>query len=295
MKRFKFYLPVALFLGLIGNAQAQEQLSQDSTQLLFDDNGAFTQIKVTPEDVATKIVTINPRNDDVLWRKTVLRVVDLRELQNRPLYYPAEDLEEISQKNLFGIIYSHVLDGSLTAYKSQVNLTQTYVPTFTPQNVFNVEEHLDVTNLRYNFEDTWSRVNAMTPGVVKYYIQVVTYIDKSTSVFKSKILAIAPLYDENYNRSLPEVRTGVFFWVPYERLRPFLQEEFIKMNGRNTMPLIDFDNFFIGEYYDSYIIKDYDITSNDIDKNLEDPIEIRKQQDRVEAEILDVEQDLWSY
>ncbi|MDR2684965.1 MAG: hypothetical protein LBB53_06255, partial [Prevotellaceae bacterium] len=120
MKNFKFYyLPLIALVLAIGSVQAQEQLSQDSTQMFFDNNGAFTQIKVTSEDVAKKIITINPRNDDVAWKKTVLRVIDLRELQNRSLYYPAEDLEEISQKNLFSIMFSHVLDGSLTAYKSQ--------------------------------------------------------------------------------------------------------------------------------------------------------------------------------
>jgi len=295
MKRLKFYLPIALMFCVLGGVQAQQQLSEDSTQMFFNEFGSLTQIKVEPEDVAKKIITINPRKDDVIWEKVVLRVIDLRELQNRPLYFPADDLEPTSQKNLFSIIYSNVLDGNLTAYKSQRNPLQTYVPTWTSENVLNVEDHLDATELRYLSETTWDRVNIMTPGVIKYYLQVATYFDKATSEFKSKLLAIAPLYDENYNPLYPEIRTSVYFWVPYDKLRPFLMEEFIKMNGRNTARLIDFDYFLANEQYDSYIIKDYDITANDVDVSIDDPLAIRQEQDRIEADILDFEIDLWSY
>jgi gliding motility associated protien GldN len=295
MKRLKFYLSVAVLFSILGSVQAQQKLSEDSTQLFFDDFGTLTQIKVEPQDVAKKFIKINPRIDDIAWQKKVLRVIDLRELQNRPLYYPSDDMEPTSQKNLFAIIYSHVLDGTLTAYKSQSNPDQTYVPTFTPENVFNVEEHLDATNLRYLTEDNvWARVNWMAQGVVKYYLQIVTYFDKSTSEFKSKIIAIAPLYDERYNAKT-DIRTSVFFWVSFEQLRPFLMEEFVKMSGRNTTPIIDFDYFLVNGEYDSYIIKDYDVTGKDIDKDIKDPLMIRQEQDRIEAEILNFEQDLWSY
>jgi len=297
MKRLKFYLPIALIFCVLGGVQAQERLSEDSTQMFFDDFGTLTQIKVTPEDVARKIIKINPRIDDVAWKRQVLRVIDLRELQNRPLYFPNEDLEPTSQKNLFSIIYSNFLDGTLTGYKSRRNNDQTYVPTWTPENVVNVEEHIDAIGLRYYTETTWDRVNVMTPGVIKYYVQVVTYFDKATSEFKSKILAIAPLYDEKYNAPVyaDEIRTGVYFWVRFDDLRPFLMEEFAKMNGRNTSAIIDFDYFLANEQYDSYIIKDYDITGKDVDVDIEDPIMIRQQQDKIESEILDFEQDLWSY
>ena len=298
MKSLKFYLSIALIFSVLGSVQAQQKqkLSPDSTQLLFDDFGALTKIKVESEDVEKKIIYTNPRKDDIVWQKLVLRVIDLRELQNRSLYYPDEDMEPISQKNLFGIIYSHILDGTLTGYKSLYNMQQTYVPTFTPENVFNVEEHLDATQLRYQTEDdVWAKVNFMTPGVVKYYIQVLTYFDKITSEFKSKIVAIAPLYDERYNSDSYDIHTSVFFWVPFDRLRPFLMEEFIKMNGRNTISVVDFDSFLVNGEYDSYVIKDYDITGKDIDKDIENHLFIRQEQDRIENDILNFEQDLWSY
>ncbi|MDR3328079.1 MAG: gliding motility protein GldN [Prevotellaceae bacterium] len=295
MKNVKFSLPIVM-LFLFGSVQAQQKLSSDSTQLLFDNNGALTQIRVEPEHVQNKVISINPRIDDVIWRRKVLRVVDLREQQNRSLYYPVEDLAPGAPKNLFAIIFSNLLEGKLTAYKSQTNFEQTYVPDFTAENLFNVEDFLDVTGLRYQDDNTWARVNYMAPGVIKYYLQVLYYFNKATSTFHSQIMAIAPLYDENYNHMAGEdIHTSVYFWVPFESLRPFLQEDFIKMNGRNTMANVDFDEFLNSNYYHSYIMKDYDITSKDVDATIKDPRFIRQEQNRIEAEILDFEQDLWAY
>lgn len=273
----------------------QRTTSPDSVQRLFDENGELTRIKVSPEDVKNKIISPNPRYDDIVWQKTVLKVVDMRELQNRPLYYPCEDLTPETNKNLYSIIFSNVLDGRLPAYKSNVVLDQTYCPPFTDENRLDVEEFLNATNLRYmGGEDTWSRVNYLNPGVVKCYLKIAYYFDKSTSTFHQKILAVGPLYDENYGKR-DDIRTAVFFWVPYERLRPFLQEEFVRMNNRTNVAKVSFDEFLMRGYYNSYIIKDYDVTGQDIDKGLTDPRMIRQEQQRVEDYILSVEQDLWEY
>jgi hypothetical protein len=113
-------------------------------------------------------------------------------------------------------------------------------------------------------------------------------------------MAIAPLFEEKYYNRMLEIHTGLWFWVPFEKLRPFLQEEFIKMNGRNTIAQMDFDQFLIGNFYNSYIIKEYDITGRDVDYSPDsedglDPRFIRQEQDRIENEILNFEQDLWAY
>lgn len=110
-------------------ATAQKEIP-DSTELLFDSKGSFTRVVATPQEVKAQLVTVNPELDDIAWRKLVLRVVDLREQKNRPLYYPYEDITERSQKNLFSIIFYNFLTGELKGYKSQTNEYATYVPEF---------------------------------------------------------------------------------------------------------------------------------------------------------------------
>ncbi len=294
MKRLKLFLVTLLALSVYG-VSAQQKLSSDSTQLFFDENGELTRIKATPEDVKNTVISPNPRKDDIVWQKTVLKVVDMREQQNRPLYYPCEDINATSAKNLYSIILSNVLEGRLPAYRSQVIFDQTFCPPFNAENQLNIEEFIDATGMRYNAagEDTWSRVDYLNKGVVKYYLKIVYYFDKSTSTFHERILAVGPLYDENYGKR-EDLHSSVFFWVPYELLRPYLQQEYIKMNGRNVVSQVSFDEFLMRGYYDSYIIKDYDITNQDIDKGITDPRFIRQEQQRVENSILDFEQHLWA-
>ena len=291
MKCSKFFASLFVASLCVVAANAQKEIP-DSTELLFDSNGSFTRVVATPNEVKAKIITKNPMIDDVVWRKSVLRIIDLREQANRPLYYPYTDLEPEGQKNLFSIMFANFLDGKLVGYKLQSNPEQTFVPRFAPENKVDVETFVNEKGLAY-LESTYDKVNYITPGVVKYYIQEVWWFDKKTSTFDNKILAIAPLYDKKYGTE--DVETGVWFWFPFEKLRPFLQEEFIKLNGRNVAPLVNFDEFFITRQFYSYIVKDYDLESKDVDKGIEDPDFIKQEQERIENDISNFEQDLWSY
>ncbi len=294
MKNYKLFILVfAAAFSFATSISAQKEIP-DSTEVLFDANGSFTRVIATPDEVKAKMITVNPMIDDVMWRKVVLRVVDLRELQNRPLYYPCEDLEPESQKNLFSIIFSNFIEGRLQGYKSEINPSQTYIPRF-------VDEYLvypDTFKMALALEDygsTYDIINRLTRGVVKYYIQEIWYFNKTSSTFENKIIAIAPIFDENYAPELG-IRSGVWFWFPYERLRPLLQEEYVRTSGRNVAPLTNFDDFFVERQFYSYIVKNFDLKSRDIDYKIEDqPDRIRDEQQKIEDEILEFEQDLWNY
>lgn len=143
-------------------------------------------------------------------------------------------------------------------------------------------------------ETIYDKINWLTQGIVKYYIQEVWYFNKTTSTMMCKIMAIAPVYDEKYGQDT-EIHSGTWFWFPFDNLRPLLQAEYMKLTGRNIAPLVNFDDFFTTRQFNSYIIKDYDMKSRDIDEISEDPVFLKQMQDEIEGEILNFEQDLWNY
>ncbi len=295
LKSFIFFPALALSFVTLS---AQKEIP-DSTEVLFDDNGSFTRVTATPEDVQAKMITVNPSIFDVPWKKAVLRVIDLREQQNRPLYYPHEDIEPESQKNLFSIMYANYMSGRLVGYKHTRNLDQTYVPRFTEEFVLHPDTFMLDKLSSMDYDPSWTTydvINRLTKGVTKYYIQEVWYFNQTSSTFENKIMAIAPFYDENYIETANGFRSGVWFWFPYEKLRPLLQEEYVRTTGRNISPLTNFDDFFVSRQFYSYIVKDYDQKNRDIDYLIQDnPEAIKKEQQRVEDEILNFEQDLWNY
>ena len=299
MKHNKLFLTL-ITISFVLAAHAQKEIP-DSTEVLFDDNGSFTRVINTPEEVNAKLITVNPLIDEVVWRKVVTRVVDLREQVNRPLYYPKEDMDETSQKNLFAIILYNYANGKLVGYEGEGGPK---VPKFTEDNKVKYEDVGWFHNaLQYQElsdpENIYSKINYLSEGVIKYYIQEVWYFNKTTSTFHNKIIAIAPFFDKKYHvhKNDPDGPDNfdAFVWFPYDKLRPFLQEEFIKMTGRNITPLVNFDEFFTTRQFYSYIVNDHDLQNRLLEEISQDPVYLKQEQDRIESEILNFEQDLWSY
>ena len=305
MKHYKFFLSLIILCAFYVNANAQKEIP-DSTEVLFDSNGSFTRVINTPEEVDAKLIKINPLVDEVVWRKVVGRVVDLREQVNRPLYYPdaskGNEMDESTQKNLFAIILYNIYKGNLDAY-IDTDVDGPDVPQFIDENKVKWEDISffhdteDMQDDRYS--EIYDKINYLTTGVIKYYIQEVWYFNKTTSTFHNKIIAIAPVFDARYH--IQEGAPGKvatqdpIFWIPYDKLRPFLQEEFVKMTGRNITPLVNFDDFFTTRQFYGYIVKDYDLQNKQLINVSNDPVYLKQEQDRIENEILNFEQDLWSY
>lgn len=321
MKHSKLIL---FFISLlsVSFANAQKELP-DSTSFMFDSNGGLTRVVATQTEAKAKMITINPRIEDVIWRKMVLRVIDLRELNNRSLYYPIENIDEESQKNLFAIIFKNWVKGELPSYQ-KVGDGDLDVPDFTNENRLDPVKKINswlnkdaianswdlgaITDLNDLDENQiYKMINSLSKGIIKYAVQEIWYFDKSTSTVQNKIVAIAPFFDYRYG-SWPDAgltgsissRNGDWGWFSYEQLRPFLHQEFIRMNGKNIAPLVNFDDFFTKRMFTGYIIRDYDLKNSLLDEDLKDFTEedvqkIRQEQQRIEDEILNFEMDLWSY
>lgn len=133
---------------------------------------------------------------------------------------------------------------------------------------------------------------------LKYVIQEVIFFDKHYSRMYSKIVAIAPMYAPK-GEGQTEIKESLFqqicFWIPFDELRKHLVVQEVIPMGNNDKTRMSFEQFFAQKRYSSYLIGDSNMYDRMIFESTQDKEEIRKEQQRIQTELLNFEQDLWEY
>ena len=134
---------------------------------------------------------------------------------------------------------------------------------------------------------------------LKYMIQEVVFFDKHYSRMYSKILAIAPMHSDNvtYYEDMPIMDAlygQILFWVPFDAFRPYMAQQYVTPRGNDTKR-VTFDDFFAQKLYTSYLVGANNVYGRMIPEIATTPEEIKKEQERIEWELLSAEQDLWEY
>jgi gliding motility associated protien GldN len=127
-------------------------------------------------------------------------------------------------------------------------------------------------------------------------IQEVIFFDKHTSRLHRQIIAIAPLQPDRATSTDPMLflRQSIKFWVLYKDLRPYLASNYISNNG-NEQKRVTFDDFFQKRLYTSYLVGENNIYNRMILDYAKEEQSAKKEQARIETELLNFEQDLWEY
>jgi gliding motility associated protien GldN len=141
--------------------------------------------------------------------------------------------------------------------------------------------------------------NGFVRNQLKFMIQEVIFFDRHYSRLFSKIMAIAPMNTDNADiydgMSVMDALYGqILFWVRFDDFRPYMAQQYVTPRGSDTKR-VTFDDFFALKQYSSYVIGINNVYSRMIPEYATTYEEIRKEQQRIETELLNVEQDLWEY
>lgn len=267
---------------------AEEYFSTAEPEIVFDNESPFKDIFLPSPQVRSK--------DNIIWTKTVWRLIDLREQFNFPLYYPTQ--ESNGRKNLFSTIFDLVLEQNITPYKYTEDKED-----FTEGSVLNLEKVIenaqltDATEISQNEAGdsifTVNPIDIPSDMVYKFYIKEVWYYDALESCMKFKIISIAPLLD--YTDIDGNNQTTVLFWIDFDELRPFLAKQPVVINNKNSMASISYDDLFQKRRFIGHIYKEDNIQNRSILQYCDTPEEVRREQQRIENEILNFEFDLWEF
>ena len=310
MKKISVF--ILALLGFVMNSNAQHQINS-----FFDEMGIVRLETQELKEASDTLVTVFHRSDDVVWSRVVYRIIDLRFKQNYQLYTPVSADDPV-YASLFRTMLGAIEKG-MPIYEKSSNIGDVK-PYFTGEplakqeipGLLNTDRTGDkdgniatsdymLLNYvndslkfnRYSYED-------FARNTLKFMIQEVVFFDKHYSRVYSKILAIAPLNADNVvmneGMSVMDALYGqILFWVPFDSFRPFMARQYMLPHGDNDAKRVTYDEFFQKKLYSSYIVGLSNVYDRMIPQLATTHEEVKKWQEKIEWELLTVEQDLWEY
>lgn len=302
MKKYLIFSLVIISTAFSGLVKAQVN------QVPFFDTKGNVRFQTTEMDaLADTISKVYHRADDVVWSRVVYRVIDMREKQNYQLYFPMRPNEEY--RSLFRVMLEAITQDVPVYRKNARELKPEFsdsarlvgeelskVFAFDNSNDNNLIQEDTITKEKRIVNDQYFNY---VKNQYKFLIQEIVFFDKHTSRMYSKILGIAPLYalhpdNTQSKKSIKYFQESVLCWFAFDELRPFLAKQYVIPNGNETQRLT-YDDYFAQKLYSSYLLGDSNMFNRMLLEVAVDPVKIRKEQDRIETELLNFEQDLWEY
>lgn len=233
----------------------------------------------------------NLRDADVMFAKRVWREIDLREKMNAVYASP--------KSRLIDVIMNAVNAGELTAYDAVSTKEDPTGDSFTtilkPEQVMGkFADSVLIPDFNANGEQIGSHMASgeFNPdSVVKFQIKEDWIFDKNRSVFEPRIIGIAPMV--KIKAAGQDLGEQPAFWIYFPEARHLFVTKAVTTRNNDATGL-SYDDIFMKRLFSSYIVKE----SNPEDLRIKDyaqGIDRLYESERVKKELIDYEQDLWSY
>jgi gliding motility associated protien GldN len=245
--------------------------------------------------VSERIPAVLPyvREADILWKRRVWQVIDLREKMNQPMYFPAVPSD--GRRSLMQVIVDGIRAGQITAY--DVVDEEFTVPLTAEQLFARLERTQTITMQRptppYDEFDTTLVISFNPADVRRFRIKEDWFFDRKRSVLDVRIIGISPVREAIDPLTGESRGDEPLFWIYFPEARnAFANSEVFNRN--NDVHRMSFDDLFIRRFFSSYIFK----VSNVHDRRIIDyytGMDALLEAHRAREVIRNFEHDLWEW
>ncbi|MCC6599250.1 MAG: gliding motility protein GldN [Crocinitomicaceae bacterium] len=284
-KLFQLLLLLTLFLlvSLVGQSQTQTVL-----------DGAYV-----PEHNPTRRVVPYPhlRQADVMWRKRIWEIVDLRQKMNHTMYFPTEE-DLADRKSLFRVIRDALLiEGSISAYS--LGPTQEDDEFRYQMQTAEIDSVLNPVVIRYKEDlETGDKVEVKnvepvkTESIIAYKLKEDWIFDKQRSERYVRIIGIAPVIEKT-SESGEVIGKKELFWLYFPECRYIFANNDV-FNMHNDAQRMTFDDLFQKRMFTAYVVKEENVYNRGIESYAKG-IDALLESERIKNDLFTMEHDLWHY
>lgn len=228
------------------------------------------------------------READVKFSRRVVRCIDVRQKMNKQLEWPRQPLNRL--------LYEAMVKGDIKAYKTDSLLSTFNVEEFSKRGGEEV-----ITFISTDPDDpTIGRDSVYYEPykyekIKKYYVLEDWVFDYKHSVFKARIIAIAPIFAPSYGGQTGKEQP--LCWIKMDEIRPLLANTEM-FNRYNDASRLSYDDFFQMRIFDSYIVYEsnvYDNYINGFQEYENDAIGALLKSDEIKNDLFIFEHDLWQF
>lgn len=250
------------------------------------------------------------RQADVMWSRKIWREIDLRQKINHPFYYPENDgvghtIDD--RKSLIDVIYSAILEGTITAYGNasmddefREPMTQEEIKTIggakeTIEEVVNWDKVAEGMTEEEALERKAVKKAFNRNTVKKWRIKEEWFFDKQRSVMDVRIIGLAPLQEDR--DEVTGQLTGGFsplFWVHFPEVREVLINAEVFNLVKNDAERRTYDDIFWKRMFGSTIVQESNVMNRKVNEYMIG-LDALLEAEKIKAEIFNIEHDLWEY